>query len=57
VLAEARRGGHDVVWLGVWERNLAAQRFYARWGFTRRGESSFHLGDEVQTDRIMARAV
>jgi diamine N-acetyltransferase len=56
-LAEARSGGHDVLWLGVWERNLAAQRFYLRWGFTHRGEDSFHLGDEVQTDRIMSRVL
>jgi diamine N-acetyltransferase len=57
VLAEARSSGHDVLWLGVWERNLAAQRFYLRWGFTHRGEDSFHLGDEIQADRIMARVL
>jgi diamine N-acetyltransferase len=56
-LTEAGGGGHDVLWLGVWERNLAAQRFYARWGFAHQGEVSFRLGDEVQTDRIMSRAV
>lgn len=52
---EGRRRGHDTLWLGVWEHNLAAQRFYARWGFTEVGEVRFVLGNDVQTDRIMSR--
>jgi diamine N-acetyltransferase len=52
---EARRGGHDTVWLGVWEHNLAAQRFYGRWGFTQVGQTQFVLGSDVQTDLIMSR--
>jgi diamine N-acetyltransferase len=52
---EARRRKHDTLWLGVWEHNLAARRFYARWGFVEVGEVRFVLGSEVQTDRIMSR--
>lgn len=51
----ARHRGHDTLWLGVWERNLAAQRFYARWGFTEVGEVRFVLGRDIQTDHIMSR--
>jgi diamine N-acetyltransferase len=54
---EAAGRGHDTLWLGVWEHNLAAQRFYARWGFTEVGAVSFVLGSDVQTDRIMSRPV
>jgi diamine N-acetyltransferase len=54
-LDEARRGGHDTMWLGVWEHNLAAQRFYSRWGFTQVGATHFVLGSDVQTDLIMSR--
>jgi diamine N-acetyltransferase len=52
---EARHRGHDTLWLGVWEHNVAARRFYARWGFTEVGEVSFVLGSDLQTDRIMSR--
>src|SRR4029079_10934827 len=33
VLAYAREIGADVLWLGVWERNPRAMRFYAKQGF------------------------
>jgi diamine N-acetyltransferase len=55
VVDVARRRGHDTLWLGVWEHNLAAQRFYARWGFRAVGQLRFVLGSEIQTDRIMSR--
>ena len=29
----AREKGCDVVWLDVWEKNLRAIAFYAKWGF------------------------
>lgn len=53
-LAEARQRGHDVVWLGVWEHNPRAQAFYRKWGFEQVGTHVFLLGDEVQTDLLMA---
>jgi GNAT superfamily N-acetyltransferase len=56
-LDTARARGGDVVWLGVWERNPRAIRFYARCGFTDVGAHPFVLGRDVQTDRVMMRAL
>lgn len=47
----------SAVWLGVWEKNLEAIGFYSRMGFEKTGEHSFRLGDELQNDFIMTRAV
>jgi GNAT superfamily N-acetyltransferase len=51
---EARARGHDVLWLGVWERNARALAFYARWGFTEVGEMTFVLGEDPQRDLVLA---
>lgn len=56
-LDAARHGGHDVVWLGVWERNARAQAFYRRWGFEDVGVKTFTVGTDVQHDRVMTRAL
>ena len=57
VLARAEAGAHDAVWLGVWERNVRAVRFYERWGFAAVGEKAFVVGVDVQRDVVMARPV
>ncbi len=41
------------VWLGVWEKNIKAIRFYERNSFERFGEHDFMLGEEKQTDHLM----
>ena len=41
------------VWLGVWEKNEKALRFYKRNGFYQIGTHSFVMGDDEQTDYIM----
>ena len=46
---------HDVVWLGVWEHNINAIRFYKRLGFEEFGSHIFRLGDDDQTDLLMKR--
>jgi len=51
---EARARGHDVLWLGVWEHNVRARAFYARWGFAEVGEMSFLLGSDPQRDLVLA---
>lgn len=56
-IAEARTRGHDVIWLGVWERNARAQAFYRKWGFAQVGTHTFQLGSDPQTDWVMARRV
>lgn len=55
---EAARGrGGATMWLGVWERNARAIRFYAKQGFTDSGTQEFRLGRDLQTDRVMVRSV
>lgn len=53
VTTKALAGGHDALWLTVWERNLRAITVYRRWGFSDVGSVAFGLGDEQQVDRIM----
>ncbi len=44
----------DVVWLGVWEHNVRARRFYEKLGFEFVGTQSFMLGTDRQTDQVLA---
>ncbi|MFT3904295.1 MAG: GNAT family N-acetyltransferase [Niabella sp.] len=41
------------VWLGVWEENLRAMRFYQKNGFVAFDKHVFRLGNEEQTDMMM----
>ena len=52
-LEEARRCQAECVWLGVWEHNPKAIRFYDKIGFTRFGSHTFQLGDDAQLDFLM----
>lgn len=54
---EARGRGHDVIWLGVWEKNARAIAFYQKWGFEKAGTHAFQLGEEDQVDWIMQRGL
>ena len=45
--------GCDVMWLGVWEYNPRAQRFYEKNGFRVVGSHVFLLGKDAQTDLLM----
>jgi ribosomal protein S18 acetylase RimI-like enzyme len=56
-LAEAAGRGKDAVWLGVWDRNERAIRFYESWGFHRAGSQPFLLGSDLQTDLVMVRRI
>ena len=56
-LAEAAGRGRDAVWLGVWDRNERAIRFYESWGFHRSGSQPFLLGSDLQTDLVMVRRI
>ncbi len=53
----AVRNGHDVIWLGVWEYNHRAQKFYEKFGFKRVGEEIFQLGNDPQTDWILQKVI
>lgn len=56
-IAKAKARGKQYIWLGVWEYNHNALRFYERMGFKRVGEHAFYMGDDKQTDYIMAKAL
>ena len=49
--------GAQTLWLGVWERNPRAVAFYAKYGFVRVGEHTFTLGEDAQTDWVLARPI
>lgn len=49
----ANNKGCDVMWLGVWEFNPRAQRFYEKHGFYKVGQHTFLLGSDPQTDLLM----
>lgn len=51
----ARAEDRDVMWLGVWEYNPRAQRFYEKNGFRVVGSHVFLLGKDPQTDLLMQR--
>jgi ribosomal protein S18 acetylase RimI-like enzyme len=44
---------YDILWLGVWQKNEKAIRFYQRCGFEIFGEHKFILGTEEQIDWLM----
>jgi len=45
------------VWLGVWDQNPGAIRFYEGQGFKAFSQHSFLLGKDLQTDILMRREV
>lgn len=47
----------DVMWLGVWEFNPRAQRFYEKNGFQVVGKHVFQLGSDPQTDLLMQKEI
>lgn len=51
----ALEGKFEWIWLGVWEHNFNAQRFYAKWGFEKFGEHIFQMGEDPQTDWLLKR--
>lgn len=44
----------ETCWLGVWEYNFAAQKFYEKWGFKRFSQHSFIVGEDNQTDFLFS---
>lgn len=53
----AREDGHDTMWLGVWEYNPRAQRFYEKNDFRIVGKHTFVLGSDPQTDLLMQKII
>jgi diamine N-acetyltransferase len=53
----AKRKHKRFIYLGVWEKNERAIRFYTAWGFEKVGEHDFVLGTDVQRDWEMQKAL
>ncbi|CAN5754210.1 GNAT family N-acetyltransferase [soil metagenome] len=49
--------GKQIIWLGVWKKNLRAVAFYEREGFVKFGETIFTLGRDLQEDFLMKKEV
>ena len=49
----AKQNQKDYLWLGVWEMNARAIRFYEKNGLRIFGSHPFPFGDEIQTDYLM----
>ena len=47
--------GPRVLWLGVWENNFGAQRFYQRFGFEEVGDHVFLIGGHEDRDLVYRR--
>lgn len=56
-LVAAAEAGASGIWLGVNEENGRAQRFYAKHGFERVGSKRFLVGDRLEDDWVMERAL
>ncbi|PWL39780.1 GNAT family N-acetyltransferase [Flagellimonas aquimarina] len=53
VLKLTKQNGKDYLWLGVWEKNAAAIRFYQRHGFKKFGTHPYYIGKDKQTDWLL----
>lgn len=53
----ARQMEKEYLWLGVWEKNFRAIEFYTKWGFEKFDDTDFLLGDDVQRDWLMKKAI
>ena len=53
----AKEKGMTYVWLGVWEHNARAMRFYEKNGFKAFGSHPCPFGDEIQNDWLMRLAI
>lgn len=49
----AKQENISFIWLGVWEKNTAAIRFYERHGFVKIGTHPYYIGNDKQTDWLM----
>lgn len=53
----AGAAGATTLFLGVWEHNPRAIRFYEKQGFTTVGEHTFRVGSDDQRDLVLARPI
>jgi len=53
----AQAQGMEQVWLGVWEENHRALRFYRRFGFVQTGAHAFYMGEDKQIDLVLTKTL
>ncbi|QKG70541.1 GNAT family N-acetyltransferase [Erythrobacter mangrovi] len=51
-LGLAHDGGHDAILLSVWSGNTGAQRFYARYDFTKIADIHFRVGEQLDEEYL-----
>jgi ribosomal protein S18 acetylase RimI-like enzyme len=54
-LAWLEKQSYAPLYIGVWSENLAAQRFYSRYGFQKIGEYGFVVGTTIDREFILRR--
>jgi ribosomal protein S18 acetylase RimI-like enzyme len=52
-VAFAKEKKYEIIWLGVWEQNHKAIKFYGRVGFEKFGVHDFQLGNDAQKDYLL----
>ena len=52
-IALAIKKGKTFIWLGVWQNNKEAIRFYEKHGFVKFGTHPYYIGKDKQTDWLM----
>lgn len=52
-IERAKQKGLEWIWLGVWEQNHAAIKFYKSFKFKPFSKHSFKLGKDIQTDVLL----
>jgi ribosomal protein S18 acetylase RimI-like enzyme len=55
LLALPKLAAAPMIYLGVWEENLAAQALYASYGFTQVGRYLYQVGSQFDREIILAR--
>ena len=53
ILNMGKEMGYRKAWLGVWENNFRAIKFYKKYGFKKFGQHNFLLGNDLQTDYLL----
>lgn len=51
-IAEARQRGHDAMQLTVWSENYGGRRFYERYGFEKKEDFDFYVGEHRDLDYL-----
>ncbi|WP_228236725.1 GNAT family N-acetyltransferase [Allomuricauda sp. M10] len=53
IIGLAKGMGKTFIWLGVWEENPKAIKFYQRHGFEKFDEHPYYIGSDKQTDWLL----